>query len=306
MSDFGFPILYALGLWWFSTGVVLYLDNLPGRTFRWTLLGGSAVLAVAIFGLFVSSTSTSITMNYLAFTCGLVIWGVLEMSYFTGYATGPRKLPCPEGCTPWRRFRLAIMTSLYHELAIMTTGLLLIAISWGEPNQLGAWTFVVLWLMRWSAKLNLFLGVPNLNENWLPEHLRYLKTYMAKRGMNLLFPVSVTLATVLVVLIVLKAAAPEADGAEAVGLTLVATLLALAILEHWLLVLPLPDEALWSWALPPRETPDASDSEGPPRDPGESGVSATLSHCLAPVTTMRPPQARHRSKRSRIGVATGA
>lgn len=304
MSDVGFPILYALGLWWFSTGVVLYLDNLPGRTFRWTLLGGSAVLAIAIFGLFVSSTSTSIAMNYLAFTCGLVIWGVLEMSYFTGYATGPRKIPCPEGCTPWRRFRLAIMTSLYHELAIMTTGLLLIAISWGEPNQIGAWTFVVLWLMRWSAKLNLFLGVPNLNENWLPEHLRYLKTYMAKRGMNLLFPVSVTLPTILVVLIVLRVSAPDADGSSAVGLTLVATLLALAILEHWLLVLPLPDEALWAWALPPRETPDASDSGRPPSELGESEVRATLSH--GSTTRMTSPQTRQRSKRSRIGLATGA
>ncbi|AFL74347.1 putative photosynthetic complex assembly protein PuhE [Thiocystis violascens] len=306
MSDFGFPILYALGLWWFSTGVVLYLDNLPGRTFRWTMLGGAAVLAIAIFGLFASSISTSTAMNYLAFTCGLVIWGVLEMSYFTGYATGPRKTPCPEGCTQWKRFRLAIMTSLYHELAIMTTGLLLIAISWGEPNQVGTWTFVVLWLMRWSAKLNLFLGVPNLNESWLPEHLRYLKTYMAKRGMNLLFPVSVTLPTILVVLIVLRVSAPDADGSAAVGLTLVATLLALAILEHWLLVLPLPDEALWAWALPPRETPDARDSERPPSDPGENEVCATLSHCSTTRTKTPSPQTRQWSKRSRIGIATGA
>ena len=305
MSDVGFPILYALGLWWFSTGVVLYLDNLPGRTFRWTMLGGAAVLAIAIFGLFASSISTSTAMNYLAFTCGLVIWGVLEMSYFTGYATGPRKVPCPEGCTPWRRFKLAIMTSLYHELAIMTTGLLLIAISWGEPNQVGTWTFVVLWLMRWSAKLNLFLGVPNLNENWLPEHLRYLKTYMSKRGMNLLFPVSVTLPTILVVLIVLKVSAPDADGSEAVGLTLVASLLALAILEHWFLVLPLPDEALWAWALPPLETPDAKDSDQPPNDPDESGVCASFSQTPTTRVTAKWGRPSHRGKRGRIGLASG-
>lgn len=306
MSDFGFPVLFALGLWWFSTGVVLYVDNLPGRTFRWTMLGGAAVLAVAIFGLVVSSASVSNAMNYVAFTCGVVVWGVLEMSYFTGYATGPRRIPCPEGCTEWTRFRLAIMTSLYHELAIMTTGLILIAISWGEPNKVGAWTFVVLWLMRWSAKLNLFLGVPNLNENWLPEHLRYLKTYMSKRGMNLLFPVSVTLATILVVLVVLKAASPDAGGSGAVGLTLVATLLALAILEHWLLVLPLPDEALWAWALPPRETPGAPDSENPPSDPDQNGVCATLSHHPTTRVHVKLSRTSHRGKRGRIGLAPGA
>jgi putative photosynthetic complex assembly protein 2 len=303
MSDFGFPIFYALGLWWFSTGVVLYLDNLPGRTFRWTLLGGSTVLAVAIFGLVVSSISATTAMNYVAFTCGVVIWGVLEMSYFTGYATGPRRTPCPEGCTQWQRFRLAIMTSLYHELAVMTTGLLLIAISWEEPNQVGAWTFVVLWLMRWSAKLNLFLGVPNLNENWLPEHLRYLKTYMSKRGMNLLFPVSVTLSTTLVVLIVLKALTPDALTSEVVGLTLVATLLALAILEHWFLVLPLPDEALWAWALPHSETSDTNDAEYPPSDPGGTRLCVELPRQAA---IKAAPPARHRVTRARIGLAPGA
>ncbi|MBV5309831.1 putative photosynthetic complex assembly protein PuhE [Chromatium okenii] len=254
MSDFGFPILFALGLWWFSTGVVLYVDNFPGRTFRWTMLGGVAVLAIAIFGFVVSSASMSVAMNYVAFTCGVIVWGVLEMSYFTGYAIGPRKIACPEKCSQWQRFRLAIMTSLYHELAIMVTGLLLVIISWDEPNQVGAWTFIVLWLMRWSAKLNLFFGVPNLNEDWLPEPLRYLKTYMKKCGMNLLFPISVTTATVIVVLIVLKAMASQVTDAEMVGYTLVATLLALAILEHWFLVLPIPDEALWHWALPTKQS----------------------------------------------------
>ena len=43
-------------------------------------------------------------------------------------------------------------------------------------NQVGLWTFVILWAMRQSAKLNVFLGVRNLSEEFLPEHLRYLET----------------------------------------------------------------------------------------------------------------------------------
>ena len=36
--------------------------------------------------------------------------------------------------------------------------------------------------------------------------------------------------------------------------TFVGTLLTLAILEHWFLVLPLPADALWSWGLRSRAT----------------------------------------------------
>lgn len=253
MTDYGFPFLYALGLWWFSTGLVLYLDNLPRRTFRWTLLGASLVMTLATFGLAVSSTGTGLVAAYLSFTFGVIIWGVLEMTYFTGLLVGPRKHACPPDCSGWRRFWLAVQTSLYHELIIIATAVFLILMTWGEPNQVGTWSFIVLWLMRWSAKLNLFLGVPNLNEEWLPEHLRYLRTYMPKRAMNLLFPVSVTLSTLIVMLLVLKALDPASAGVEAVRLVLTATLLALGILEHWFLVLPLPDEALWAWALSGRK-----------------------------------------------------
>lgn len=256
MLDYALPVMYALGLWWLSTGLVLYLDNLPGRTFGWTMLGGAAVLAVAIFVLVVSSTSTAPLAAYVAFTAGVVVWGVLEMSYFTGLVTGPRKTPCPPGCVGWRRFGLAVLTSLYHELAILSAVGFLVLISWGEPNQIGTWAFVVLWLMRWSAKLNLFLGVPHLND-WLPEHLAYLKTYMPKRSMNLLFPISVTLSTLVVTLLVSNALVPESSSFAIVGLILVATLLALGTLEHWLLVLPLHDEALWAWALPHRDQDQA-------------------------------------------------
>ncbi len=250
MVDYGLPVLFALFLWWSSTGLVLYLDNLPGATFRWTLLGGAIVLVVALFILIISSASTSILGAYLGFTAGVLIWGVFEMSYFTGFIAGPRKTACPPGCSNGKRFGLAILTGLYHELLIIGMVLFLVLITWGEANQVGTWAFVVLWLMRWSAKLNLFLGVPNLNEDWLPEQLQYLRGYMVKRPMNLLFPISVTLATVIDTLMVAAAFAPGVESSETVGLILVATLLGLAILEHWFLVLPFPDEWLWSWALP--------------------------------------------------------
>ncbi len=90
----------------------------------------------------------------------------------------------------------AVETLLYHEAAILVTGLLLYAMLAGSPNEVGLWTFVILWVMRISAKLNVYLGAPNLTEEFLPPHLTYLKTYFCRRSMNLLFPVSVTLSTI--------------------------------------------------------------------------------------------------------------
>jgi hypothetical protein len=40
MSQYALPVLFALFLWWFSTGAILYLDGLPQRTFKWSMAGG--------------------------------------------------------------------------------------------------------------------------------------------------------------------------------------------------------------------------------------------------------------------------
>ena len=64
----------------------------------------------------------------------------------------------------------------------------------------------------------------------------------------------VTASTVAMLLLIQAAGAPDADGFTAAGFTFLATLMALALLEHWLLVLPLPAAALWSWYLSARES----------------------------------------------------
>jgi len=45
------PVLFAVFVWWFSTGIVLLLDGLPRTTFRWshllsTLLGLGAFVGL--------------------------------------------------------------------------------------------------------------------------------------------------------------------------------------------------------------------------------------------------------------------
>jgi putative photosynthetic complex assembly protein 2 len=283
MLMYGIAVGYALFLWWFSTGVILYLDQRPERTYPWSLAGATLAMVAAFGVLLVMRDVATVLAVYVSFTAGVVIWGWMEMSYFMGFITGPRKAPCPDGCTLWRRFGLALSTSIYHELAIVAAGALMIWITWGSVNPVGTCTFVVLWLMRWSAKLNLFLGVPNLNEEWLPERIRFLTSYLPKRPMNLLFPVSVSVATVIMCLLVDRALALPAGGFGASALLLVATLLALAILEHWLLVLPVADGALWRWALGPSEadasaaTASAREEPMPPTESDNPGRTARWS-----------------------------
>jgi hypothetical protein len=47
------------------------------------------------------------------------------------------------------------------------------------------------------------------------------------------------------------ASAIDAAGAERTGLLLVASMLVLALIEHVLLVTPLPPTLLWRWAMRP-------------------------------------------------------
>jgi putative photosynthetic complex assembly protein 2 len=151
--------------------------------------------------------------------------------------------------TGLRRFVEAVGTSLYHEVTICLTALVLIALTRGQANQMAIWTFVVLWWMHQSAKLNVYFGVPNLGEELLPDHLGYLRSFMRRRPMNLLFPVSVTVSTIIAVLLVQKAAAHDATPFEATGFTILATLTVLAIAEHWFLVAPVSANALWQFGV---------------------------------------------------------
>lgn len=241
------PIVFAVFIWWFSTGLILWLDGLPRTTFRWSLVL-SSVLAIAAFaGLVQASGRSDVASAYCAFTCALLVWGWHELSFLTGWITGPRKTASPPGASEDQRFLHAVQAILWHELGILAVGLSIVGLTWNEPNQVGTWTFLVLWIMRTSSKLNLFLGVRNFSEEFLPPHLAYLQSFFRRRAMNLLFPLSVTAATV--VAWRLYAAASEAGPAAATGLLLVDTMLALAIVEHWLLVLPLPATALWRWAM---------------------------------------------------------
>jgi putative photosynthetic complex assembly protein 2 len=249
----GTAVVVALLVWWASTGVILYLDGMPRRTFSRSLLGATLVLAAALYGIANLRGETTVMSAYLSFACGVGVWGWLEMSFLMGYVTGPRRHARDARGREWRHFLHAIEAILYHELAIIVLATVTVALAWHGRNQVGAWTVLILWGMRTSAKLNLFLGVRNLSEEFLPEHLLYLKNFFRKKPMNFLFPVSVTVSAALATIFVQRAIAAGATDFQATRWTLLATLLVLGLIEHWILVLPFSATALWSWGLRSRE-----------------------------------------------------
>ncbi len=247
--DLALPIAYTLFVWWFSTGVILYLDGLPPRTFPLTLQGATLLLGAALWALVHTRNDTSVAGAYCAFTCALLVWAWQEVAFLLGMVTGPRRTACPAGATGWHRLVCALQAVLYHELALIMLALGVVACVGNGANRVGLWTFMVLWLMRQSAKLNIFLGVRNLGESFLPQHLKYMGSYFKRAPMNVLFPVSVTLGTGAAILVWWHLLNGVSSPFETAGLALVGTMLALGALEHSLLVLPMPTDILWRWGM---------------------------------------------------------
>jgi len=275
--------LFALLVWWAGTGLVIYLDGLPPRTFRWSMAGATVLLGVGLVGAYLFRADSGTQAVYLSFGCGFLVWAWQEVSFYTGYVTGPRKQACQPGCAGWRHFGHALGVSLWHEIAIVVSALALWFATAGGPNRVAFWSFVILWVMHESARINVFLGVRNLSEEFLPEHLSYLRSFLRKRTMNPLFPFAVTGATVLAVLLLQQAlAAPDAGSATAWGL--LAGLALLGVLEHWFLVLPLPFTRLWHWGL-------ASRNQEEPLAKRETATGSELPMAVSrPRPSALPPQ----------------
>lgn len=284
MYSYGLPILVTLFAWWFSTGAILYLDGLPRRTFVWSMVGASVIAVLGLFGLWATRADMSVSGAYLAFFSALALWGWNEIAFLLGHVTGPRRSACPDGARGVKRFIYASQSVLYHEaLILLTLGAIALAIGEGA-NRTGLYAFALLWAMRLSTKLNVFLGVPNLTVDFLPDHLRYLKSFFAIKPMNLLFPFSVSTATLLTAYLGWMAAQAPLDSSTAIGITLLASLSALALIEHWFLVLPLPFGELWRWGMgsrPKRQQELAAES-----GIGLLVVDGATSEYLASITSL--------------------
>ena len=250
--------VFALFIWWFSTGVILmavrHADHKGAHMRRLSPLFALPFLGLGIWGFVTTLNVSTVTAGYGAFLSALAIWGWVELSFLTGAITGPNLRDCPDDLSEWDRFMRAWGTIAYHELLLT----MIFAAIWlygaGAENAFGLWTFTILYVARISAKLNLYFGVPKINTEFLPEALGHLASHFRIQRLNWVFPISISGLTFAMACWLERLYAATTP-AEITGFALLSAITALALLEHWLMVLPLPDAKLWRWMLPaPKST----------------------------------------------------
>ncbi|MEO1252812.1 MAG: putative photosynthetic complex assembly protein PuhE [Pseudomonadota bacterium] len=249
IADVALPIVAAALIWWLGTCAILWLVRLPDARRRAAIIIATAAMLGAMATAVLLKDVDTIAAAYGGFAAGVVLWGWHELMFLMGYITGPNRSACPPNLKPWRRFAASANTIIHHEIAIALHAGLLVWLSWGGANQVAAWTFLLLWGMRLSAKLIVFFGAPNVNERFLPARLSYLHTYFARRTNFIFTPLAMIAVTLTAGILIHQAAVAPGGSFAAAGLSLVASLAALAVIEHLALVAPVPDDALWDWAI---------------------------------------------------------
>lgn len=257
MLDLAIPVLFALLVWWLGTGIVLFVARLPQRTYPVSLAVGAALAIAAIATIALTAQTTSIAGAYLGFTSAIVVWGFVELTFLTAVILGPNRTEASPHASGWARMSHAIAAIIHHELALVAGGAIIFAASYAAENQVAIWTYAVLWLMRLSAKLNLFVGVPNLHDELLPARLSHLRGHFRRGPANPFLPASILLPLFAAGLLVHSAAQEGGIGMAAVANMLMAALLALAALEHVFMLIPLPVMNLWNWRRHSAEAPEA-------------------------------------------------
>ncbi|AWW75546.1 photosynthetic complex assembly protein 2 [Erythrobacter sp. KY5] len=249
------PFIVTVMIWFLATGLIAFsvtdgTENRGRATFRRSVAVGGAAGIAGLIAILLTSQHVSVAAVYVSFVGALLVWGWHEIGFLTGAAAGPRRSACQPGARGMDRFMQASATVIHHEIALALTALMLISLSWNAANQIGAMVFVLMFALRLSSKVNLFVGVPNSTTEMLPPHLSYLKSYFGRNRMTWLLAVSIGAILATAAWFASLAISAPLGSAEMTGASLLTALCLLGALEHFFLALPFRDGMLWGWALP--------------------------------------------------------
>ena len=244
----------AVFIWWFLTGLILFIvkkvDDISDKAHTPITIILSPVIFLGFYLYINSLSNTTLPSIYSAFFGSLLIWAWLELAFLSGFITGPSKKICPKGLGQIKRFGYALSTIAYSEIILFTSLLIMFYFSLNAENTVGLWTFWILFFARICAKLNLFLGVPNINTEFLPSPVMHLASYFRVGSTSWFFPVSISLISFTLFFLVDSIFDINNQLSTTIGYTLLASLTTLALVEHWFMVVPLRDAELWKWMLP--------------------------------------------------------
>ena len=263
MSSPWIAAIFAVFAWWFFTGAILLIVRKSDA--GEAVAHGRAVFlsiplaALGFAGLIVSSAELTLQNVYISFLSVLLIWGWIELAFLSGIITGPERRDCPPGLSGMDRFTRAWNTVSHHELLLFGALLAITLLTTGAENTVGFWAYLILFVARISAKLNLYFGVPRINTEFVPQPLQHIKSYFRQGPITAAFPVGVTFLSVTAVCFAERMI--STTGPTMTGFALLTALATLATIEHWLMVIPLPDAKLWRWMLPAATTTEGKSNE---------------------------------------------
>ena len=234
---FFYAPLFTAALWIILTAVLLRLNRRGPHAGRLALFFSLPLLFLAHQQLLVTRDDLSVLGAFRAYLGATVIWAWHELGFYSGVLSGPWRRDCPREARGLIRFGYALGTHLYHELACLVELVLILSLLGAGRNMVGLLVFILSWALQHSAKLNVFLGVRSLQVDLFPPHLRYLASFWRQRTISSFFLPSVSVATLLALLLWLTTGAHLGDP-TAVRLALLAALVTLGALEHWLLIAP--------------------------------------------------------------------
>lgn len=240
------PILFAVFIWWFSTGIIMIAYNRPRWLVRVFFGCITLVLGVALAGLVLTRSDASVEAVYIAVACGVTIWGWQVASYYLDFVTGTNKTVTQPALS--QRFWVALRASIHHEILAAAFAVVMAALVWSSPNKWALWTYLTLWIMHSSAKLNVFFGVRNFRIEFLPSHMQHLGALLERRPYNWFFFGSVSWACSITLALLYRAIVPPVEPTQFAGTFMMITLMVLGIIEHLMLVVPLP-ATLWGWGI---------------------------------------------------------
>ena len=133
--------------------------------FRWSMLGATVVAGgLRCSACDASARTPRVAGAYAGLHLRLLAWGWQEISFYMGFVTGPRTASLPARLRGLAAFRPRHQGGPVSRTGHHRAGRGGDRADLGRANQVGIWTFMVLWWMHMSAKLNVFLGVRNLND----------------------------------------------------------------------------------------------------------------------------------------------
>lgn len=259
----GLGITLTLVAWWVGTGAVFLAARGGLRRRRWAFVGAVILLGVALAAVPVLGAYQGLSGTLLALLSGFTAWAWVELSFYTGFITGPSVAEPDPDASLAERFRYALAACLWHELLIPILGAVLLLLSFSGGNPWAFRIYITFWLLHEAARINVLIGVPHPFAELLPDHLSHLRPYTVARKAG--WPIWLTLVAHTVAAVVLLFVALDAATAGArLGWLVLGALVSLGWLENLVLMLPIPLERLWrsvGMGRTERPTPKAAGTE---------------------------------------------